>query len=77
MVSAIDSAAALAADAELKSEGYDPSDDDFYEAIDYKLRNQFPHKYEDAPPPVNIGWDSHKAAVSQETFENNSPYRNA
>ena len=32
---------------------------------------------EDAPPPVNIGWDSHKAAVSQETFENNSPYRNA
>lgn len=45
-------AAALAADAELKSEGYDPSDDDFYEAIDYKLRNQFPHKYEDAPPPV-------------------------
>ena len=45
-------AAALAADAELKSEGYDPSDDDFYEAIDYKLRNQFPHKYEDAPPLV-------------------------
>ena len=45
-------AAALAADAELKSEGYDPTDDDFYEAIDYKLRNQFPHKYEDAPPPV-------------------------
>ena len=45
-------AAALAADAELKSEGYDPTDDDFYEAIDYKLRNQFPHKYEDAPPPI-------------------------
>lgn len=43
-------AAALAADAELKSEGYDPTDDDFYEAIDYKLRNQFPHKYEDASP---------------------------
>jgi hypothetical protein len=45
-------AAALAADAELKSEGYDPTDDDFYEAIDYKLRNQFPHKYEDAPTPI-------------------------
>jgi hypothetical protein len=45
-------AAALAADAELKSEGYDPSDDDFYEAIDYKLRNQFPHKYADATNPV-------------------------
>jgi hypothetical protein len=45
-------AAALAADAELKSEGYDPTDDDFYEAIDYKLRNQFPHKYVDAPTPI-------------------------
>ena len=45
-------AAALAADAELKSEGYDPTDDDFYEAIDYKLRNQFPHKYVDAPNPI-------------------------
>jgi hypothetical protein len=45
-------AAALAADAELKSEGYDPTDDDFYEAIDYKLRNQFPHKYADAPNPI-------------------------
>ena len=45
-------AAALAADAELKSEGYDPSDDDFYEAIDYKLRNQFPHKYADASNPI-------------------------
>jgi len=53
-------AAALAADAELKSEGYDPSDDDFYEAIDYKLRNQFPHKYEDA---------SHSPAVQQEEKE--------
>tara|TARA_R110000803_G_scaffold169323_1_gene232310 strand:+ start:4444 stop:5490 length:1047 start_codon:yes stop_codon:yes gene_type:complete len=42
-------AAALAVDSELKSEGYDPSDDDFYEAIDNKLRSQFPHKYEDAP----------------------------
>jgi len=45
-------AAALAADAELKSEGYDPTEDDFYEAIDYKLRNQFPHKYADAPNPI-------------------------
>ena len=45
-------AAALAADAELKSEGYDPTEDEFYEAIDYKLRNQFPHKYADAPNPI-------------------------
>jgi len=45
-------AAALAADAELKSEGYDPTEDEFYEAIDYKLRNQFPHKYADATNPI-------------------------
>ena len=44
-------AAALAADAELKNEGYDPADDDFYEEIDQRLRSQFPHKYED-PAPV-------------------------
>tara|TARA_R110000772_G_scaffold193345_1_gene304251 strand:- start:585 stop:1610 length:1026 start_codon:yes stop_codon:yes gene_type:complete len=43
--------AALAADAELKSEGYDPADDDFYEEIDQRLRSQFPHKYE-KPTPV-------------------------
>jgi hypothetical protein len=45
-------AAALAADAELKSEGYDPSDDDFYEEIDQRLRSQFPHKYEESKPAV-------------------------
>ena len=44
-------AAALAVDAELKSEGYDPADDDFYEEIDQRLRSQFPHKYEN-PTPV-------------------------
>jgi len=44
-------AAALAADAELKNEGYDPADDDFYGEIDQRLRSQFPHKYED-PAPV-------------------------
>lgn len=43
----IRTAAALAADAELKSEGYDPSDDDFYEEIDNKLRKQFPNLYEE------------------------------
>ena len=45
-------AAALTADAELKSEGYDPSDDDFYEEIDNRLRSQFPHKYEESKPAV-------------------------
>ena len=45
-------AAALTADAELKSEGYDPYDDDFYEEIDNRLRSQFPHKYEEPKPAV-------------------------
>ena len=39
-------AAALAIDSELKSEGYDPSDEDFYEEVDNRLRVQFPAKYQ-------------------------------
>jgi len=38
-------AAALTVDAELKSEGYDPSDDEFYEEIDKRLQNKFPNKF--------------------------------
>lgn len=37
--------AALAIDNELKSEGYDPTDDEFYEEIDARLAKQFPHKF--------------------------------
>lgn len=45
-------AAALAIDAELKSEGYDPSDEDFYEEVDNRLRVQFPAKYQAQAEPV-------------------------
>ena len=38
-------AAALAIDAELKSEGYDPSDNDFYQEIDNRIKTAFPHKF--------------------------------
>ena len=38
-------AAALAIDAELKSEGYDPSDNDFYQEIDNRIKTSFPHKF--------------------------------
>jgi hypothetical protein len=40
-------AAALAIDAELKSEGYDPSDNDFYQEIDNRIKTSFPHKFEE------------------------------
>ena len=40
--------AALAIDNELKSEGYDPTDDEFYEEIDSRLATKFPHKFNQA-----------------------------
>ena len=42
-------AAALALDYELKNEGFDPSDDEFYGEIDRRMREQFPHKFQAAP----------------------------
>tara|TARA_R110000744_G_scaffold46911_3_gene103509 strand:- start:4827 stop:5846 length:1020 start_codon:yes stop_codon:yes gene_type:complete len=38
-------AAALAVDAQLKEEGYDPSDDEFYDEVDARLREQLPNKF--------------------------------
>ena len=38
-------AAALALDADLKEQGFDPSDPDFYNEIDSKLKENFPHKF--------------------------------
>ena len=38
-------AAALAIDAELKGEGYDPEDQDFYQEINKRIQSAFPHKF--------------------------------
>lgn len=38
-------AAALAIDAQLKEEGYDPSEDEFYLEVDKRIANTFPHKF--------------------------------
>ena len=38
-------ASALAIDAELKSEGYNPTDEDFYTEVDKRIRSAFPHKF--------------------------------
>jgi len=41
-------AAALAIDAQLKEEGFDPSDDEFYGEVTSRLRSSFPAKFEEA-----------------------------
>jgi len=45
-------AAALAIDAELKGEGYDPMDQDFYEEIDNRIKSAFPQKFEESQSRV-------------------------
>jgi len=41
-------AAALAIDAELKGEGYDPNDQDFYKEVDNRIKKAFPQKFGEA-----------------------------
>ena len=38
-------AAALAIDADLKEQGYSPDDDDFYEEVNIRIQESFPHKF--------------------------------
>ena len=42
----IRTAAALAIDADLKEEGFNPTDDDYYIEIDNRLKEAFPHRYQ-------------------------------
>lgn len=44
--------AALAIDAQLKEEGFDPREDEFYLEIDKRLSQTFPTKFDGAPAPV-------------------------
>jgi hypothetical protein len=63
-------AAALAIDATLKNEGYDPSSDDFYKEVDKRLRAELPNKFGAAPAssePVKeqvVGGQSRKSPDS-------------
>ena len=41
-------AAALAIDAELKGEGYDPNDKNFYQEVDNRIKKAFPQKFGEA-----------------------------
>ena len=45
-------AAALAIDADLKNEGYNPNDNDFYQEIDNRIKNAFPQKFGEAEERV-------------------------
>jgi hypothetical protein len=57
-------AAALAIDAELKNEGYDPSDNDFYQEIDNRIKTSFPHKFEEDKERVQETTSSPAQVVS-------------
>lgn len=63
-------AAALAIDASLKNEGYDPTSDDFYKEVDKRLRAELPNKFGAAPAssePVKeqvVGGQSRKSPDS-------------
>jgi hypothetical protein len=43
----IRTAAALAIDADLKEEGFNPTDDDYYTEVDSRLKEAFPHRYKE------------------------------
>jgi hypothetical protein len=57
-------AAALAIDSELKNEGYDPSDNDFYQEIDNRIKTSFPHKFEEDKERVQETTSSPAQVVS-------------
>ena len=57
-------AAALAIDAELKEEGYNPNDNDFYQEIDNRIKTSFPHKFEEDKERVQETTSSPAQVVS-------------
>ena len=57
-------AAALAIDAELKNEGYDPNDNDFYQEINNRIKDTFPQKFGEAKERVQEGTSTPAQVVS-------------
>jgi len=55
-------AAALALDAELKEEGFDPSDPEFYKEIDSRIRETFPNKFNTAVKESSVQGQPSKPA---------------
>ena len=60
-------AAALAIDAELKNEGYNPSDNELYQEIDNRIKNTFPHKFGEVQERVQETTSSPAQVVSGST----------
>jgi hypothetical protein len=65
----VKTAAALAIDAELKSEGYDPADNDFYQEIDKRLNKAFNQEsqervQENTSPPAQVVSGSSRSSPS-------------
>jgi len=58
-------ASALAIDAELKNEGYNPTDEDFYDEIDKRIRTAFPHKFNTQEEPVQKERNDGSSSPSQ------------
>ena len=42
--------AAYSIDAQLKQEGFDPSSDEYYSEVDRRMKDSFPHKFEEEKP---------------------------
>tara|TARA_R100001082_G_scaffold86855_1_gene53409 strand:+ start:51 stop:1016 length:966 start_codon:yes stop_codon:yes gene_type:complete len=57
-------AAALAIDAELKEEGYNPHDNEFYQEIDNRIKTAFPHKFGEVQERVQETTSSPAQVVS-------------
>ena len=57
-------AAALAIDADLKNEGYNPNDNDFYQEVDNRIKNAFPQKFGEAKERVQEGTSTPAQVVS-------------
>ena len=60
-------AAALAIDAELKNEGYNPNDNEFYQEINNRIKNTFPHKFGEVQERVQETTSSPAQVVSGST----------
>ena len=57
-------AAALAIDADLKNEGYNPNDNEFYQEIDNRIKNAFPQKFGEAQERVQESTSTPAQVVS-------------
>jgi len=57
-------AAALAIDAELKNEGYDPNDNEFYQEINNRIKNTFPQKFGEDKERLQEGTSTPAQVVS-------------